>query len=32
MPKMFNPILLKCRINACLERRYWKEKALATGA
>lgn len=32
MPKMFNPILLKCRINACLERRYWKEKALSAGA
>lgn len=28
MPKLFNPILLKSRILACLEKRFWKRKAL----
>jgi len=32
MPKLFNPILLKCRIISCLEKRWWKAKALGLGA
>ncbi len=28
MPKLFNPILLKSRIISCLEKRFWKAKAL----
>lgn len=28
MPKLFNPILLKSRILSCLEKRFWKAKAL----
>jgi len=29
MPKLFNPILLKSRILSCLEKRFWKARALA---